>query len=241
MADQTDVTIERVFALLDRWRHLPAYQLERRADIFFALFLPEVLQERFEVPINPKLIPEFPIKNRDGNQSSKVDFLALQDSRDGEPAERAFLVELKTDMGSRRGVQDNLMVDASERGLKELVLGVVAICRSTKEREKYVHLLKLLSEVLVDLVHYRDGLFHGVGQHRTYNAVLDQVQGQVESTDESEWPRLEVVYVQPSRETVIDFGEFADAIMGRGGIGGLFARYLKEWKVPAGSPDPAKT
>lgn len=31
-------TVERAFELLDRWRHLPAYQLERRADIFFALF-----------------------------------------------------------------------------------------------------------------------------------------------------------------------------------------------------------
>ena len=37
-------TIERVFKLLDNWRHLPDYQLERRADIFFALFLPEVLK-----------------------------------------------------------------------------------------------------------------------------------------------------------------------------------------------------
>ena len=51
-------TIERVFELLDRWRHLPAYKLEPRADIFFALYLPEVLSNHFkrldlEIEINP--------------------------------------------------------------------------------------------------------------------------------------------------------------------------------------------
>jgi hypothetical protein len=29
--------LDRVFENLDRWRHLPAYQMERRADIFFSV------------------------------------------------------------------------------------------------------------------------------------------------------------------------------------------------------------
>ena len=41
--DMDDPRIDRIFDLLDGWRHLPAYQLERRADIFFGLFLPDVL------------------------------------------------------------------------------------------------------------------------------------------------------------------------------------------------------
>lgn len=62
-------TISGLFGLLDRWRHLPDYQLERRADIFFALFLPEVLRAHFakqnrSIEINPVLIPEFPIKEK---------------------------------------------------------------------------------------------------------------------------------------------------------------------------------
>lgn len=101
MSENSAATIERVFELMDRWRHLPAYQLERRADIFFALFLPEVLEKHFEVDISQTLIPEFPVKNPNNNQSSNVDFLALQQSQDGNP-DRAFLVEIKTDMGSRR-------------------------------------------------------------------------------------------------------------------------------------------
>ena len=43
MGDDTD-RIDEVFALLDRWRHLPAYQLERRADVFFAAYLHEVVE-----------------------------------------------------------------------------------------------------------------------------------------------------------------------------------------------------
>ncbi len=57
-------TIERVFELLDKWRHLPTYRLEPRADIFFALFLPEVLGVRFDMKINPLLVPNFRSKRR---------------------------------------------------------------------------------------------------------------------------------------------------------------------------------
>jgi hypothetical protein len=33
--------IDTLFDRMDAWRHLPNYQLERRADIFFAMYLPE--------------------------------------------------------------------------------------------------------------------------------------------------------------------------------------------------------
>lgn len=57
MAGQCEITVEGVFNLLDCWRHLPAYQLERRADIIFALFLLEVLQERFDLASAPARSP----------------------------------------------------------------------------------------------------------------------------------------------------------------------------------------
>ena len=47
--------------------------------------------------MHPRVIPQFPLKKTTNNQSDKVDFLTL--SKDGG---RAFLVEIKTDMGSRR-------------------------------------------------------------------------------------------------------------------------------------------
>lgn len=36
---------ERLFDLLDDWRNLPSYQLERRADIFFALHLEIIIKK----------------------------------------------------------------------------------------------------------------------------------------------------------------------------------------------------
>ena len=229
MAAKGEVTIGQVFGLMDRWRHLPAYQLERRADVFFALFLPEVLGKHFDVEVSPLLIPEFPVKKRDNNQSNNVDYLALEQPQDGNP-KRAFLVELKTDMGSRRQEQDRVLRCAVDRGMKKLILGVLEICRATNDKPKYVHLLKLLSEV--GLVEYRDGLWP---VRQGFSRILDEVEAKVEQ--KVQWPSLEVVYVQPLRG-VIDFNEFAEAIEGQGDIGRLFARSLREWTAPSGSPDP---
>ena len=139
-------TIEGVFGLLDRWRHLPAYQLERRADIFFALFLPEVLREfdQTKTEVLHPIIPEFPIKKADGKQSEKADYFALS-----EDSKLAFIVELKTDMASRRSEegkkQEEFLNQAVKQEMKGLVDGILEICRKTKEKEKYVHLLWCLS------------------------------------------------------------------------------------------------
>ena len=51
-----------VFDNLDKWRHLPNYQLERRADIFFSLYLKEVIEEKYHVKLQDTIIPEFPIQ-----------------------------------------------------------------------------------------------------------------------------------------------------------------------------------
>ena len=123
-------TVVDAFELLNRWRHLPAYQLERRADIFFALFLPEVLGERLGTKINPLLVPEFPIRkgllrkhdDKEDNQSIKADYLALELAlEDSAFPKRAFLVELKTDSASRRDDQDENLGHAVDVGLKRLV------------------------------------------------------------------------------------------------------------------------
>jgi len=69
-----------IFANLDRWRHLPAYQLERRVDIFFSVYLKALLEEVTGVALEEELLPELPIK-RDliwpelaGHSSVKVDY-----------------------------------------------------------------------------------------------------------------------------------------------------------------------
>ena len=52
MSEQTSSEyIDQIFNYLDEFRQLPAYQLERRADIFFALHLKEILQGKLKVKI----------------------------------------------------------------------------------------------------------------------------------------------------------------------------------------------
>ena len=95
--------LPQVFDLLTQWRDLPNYQLERRADIFFAVYLARVLEEKVGLAIDPILIPEFPLKKDGNNLSNKADYLLL--ARD---KSQAFLVELKTEMSSRRGASTKL-------------------------------------------------------------------------------------------------------------------------------------
>ena len=54
--------IDTLFNRMDAWRHFPNYQLERRADIFFALYLPEVLEAKLGFAVRPELAPEFPVR-----------------------------------------------------------------------------------------------------------------------------------------------------------------------------------
>ena len=111
MSPEPTQDLRAVFELLDRWRHLPAYQLERRADIFFALYLPGIVEHVLGVPVDPRVIPEFPIRKEYSRRSTKADYFLL--SRDGSSA---FLVELKTEMKSRNRRQDAYLADARDGG-----------------------------------------------------------------------------------------------------------------------------
>ena len=249
-------TIERVFDLLDRWRHLPTYQLERRADIFFALFLPEVLKADL-------LIPEFPIKSsestdNDNNLSKKVDYFAL--SQDGE---HAFLIELKTDMRSIDKDQiEFLKYTARNRKVKDLVEDIIEILKPLKEkrrnqkratRQKYIHLLSRLIEL--ELVCYDEEELYKKAfsnNSRGVYQILENVKP-ASWVNNKKCPKLEVVYILPKRPDMgikdlmcdsvrrIYFEDFANAIdMGEEeGIGRLFAKRLREWAaVDAGTPNP---
>ena len=83
----TRLDINDLFGLLDKWRHFPAFPLEARSEVFFAMFLPTVLEHRFKIGIKPQIIPQFPLKKesedkeKDYNLSNKVDFFALSEDR----------------------------------------------------------------------------------------------------------------------------------------------------------------
>jgi hypothetical protein len=53
--------ISEIFDKMDKWRNLPKYGLERRADIFFGVYLKTALETKYKTKIKEEIIPEFPV------------------------------------------------------------------------------------------------------------------------------------------------------------------------------------
>ncbi len=141
-----------VLRQLDEWRHLPAYQLERRVDVFFGMFLPKVIEKRFCARVD-EVVPEFPLHKgllacppnvQSGpHHSVNVDFVVFGSKGDNKSI---FLVELKTDMHSIDEEQLKNMKKAQCVGTKSLLCGVQQLALASESKRKYAHLVwKLLS------------------------------------------------------------------------------------------------
>lgn len=225
--------INDLFDKMDAWRHLPNYQLERRADLFFALYLPRALERKLGIPVRSDMVPEFPVRNGSigpniaSNQSFKVDYLAFSAAMD-----LAILVELKTEGLSRRKEQDENLVAAQEQGLSELLQGLIKIFRATTSKRKYFCLFDNLASMgLVDIpdplrgVLYSDRA-HGVNEYINQIKVISPV------------TRCQVVYVQPNGtgDNVISFNEFAEVVEESDDVfSSRFAESIRRWaKVQAG-------
>ena len=132
---------EKIFGTLDDWRHLPKYQLERRADIFFAIYLKEILKGcldgNHEIDL---IIPEFPLKNDETNHSSNVDYFCLANNN------KAYFVELKTDIKSIDMKQYNRMNEMKDKGIEKLINEIKEITENSKQWEKYLYLFRQLNE-----------------------------------------------------------------------------------------------
>ena len=214
--------IDRVFDRLDDWRHLPSYQLERRADIFFSLYLPEVLEHALGMPFDERLVPEFPVvkgalPSADGpdNRTFKIDYLAR--SKDGGTL---VFVELKTDNGSIGSEQVKYLSDARDVGM-DLLLGALGeVVSKSRARAKYLYLLNLLSDV---------GL-GSVSGYQTFEVACSI-------------PRPEIVYVRPAppkkpdsaitaAKKTVYFAEFAAVVASHTDpVSQRFARSLRTWAV----------
>ena len=149
------------FSKLNEWRHLPAYQLERRVDVFFGLFLHQViarLVSRETVPSEPRgcvdVLPEFPLHKgllgipektqSPNNQSVRVDFAVFfSDVK----RKQIFLVELKTDHKSISKQQLENMVKAQHAGSKKLLCGVIKAAKASAEPRKYAQLIWRLAQL----------------------------------------------------------------------------------------------
>ena len=76
--------------------------------------------------VNPQLIPQFPLKKHYNKQSNKVDFLVVSRDR-----RQAFLVEVKTNMGSLRKGQVDCHTRASDKGLNRILSELREIAKAS--------------------------------------------------------------------------------------------------------------
>lgn len=203
--------IDRLFTLLDEWRVLPAYQLERRADIFFAIYLDAIIKARFGVDVE-YIIPEFPVRVGDIadnlpelNKSFKIDYVAVCQQK-----RRVYFVELKTDQGSRRDKQDWYLKRAKEINITKLMDGIIKIYAATAQKRKYDNLIQIFKKL--------EWLSKDAGS------------GQNISKDYE----IGVVYIQPTNiendENVISFTMIADYLSSHtDDLTKRFVQSLKEW------------
>jgi len=242
-------TIEDIFDRMDHWRHFPSYQLERRADLYFSLYLPEVLGSRLGLKIQPNIIPEFPIrvgllkekrpdlftkKNPRDDLSYKVDYAAL--SEDGKSA---VLVELKTEMRSKRDEQDRYMEAAGDLPFKMIVEGIKQIFMATTLNRKYYCLLEYLESMGQINIPPKMKM---IIKRKTLQGIKEAAKD-IEIKTKDGKPRI--VYIQPkikpkdqSPGTIITFKDFCEIVEQKydDPLSLRFVRSLKEWsKNPAGS------
>lgn len=232
----SEISLERVLALLDRWRHLPAYQLERPAATFFALFLPEVLKKEFcELEEEPEIVPEFPIKKPTNHQSHNVDFFAY-----ARGCRHSFLVELKTDMASVDEAQKERLKCAARSGLEKLVCDVKDLAINSPYKQKYVHLLWHLQEL---------GLLSGVESvfQKAFPCVkcgiVKKIQNIRITGTTKDWPQTRLVYIQPNpcaceHIRCISFEKFVKHLNTESTVSDAFGRYLSKWVEKAGKTHP---
>ena len=238
-----DPYMDKIFHLLDYWRHLPAYRLEPRADIFFAAFLPEIIETAFDTSVREPIIPEFPFRrgtiygeaSRGPNASVKVDYLVV--SEDGR---QVFFVELKTDQASFRPEQDEYLDLAVKKGIPSLVRGVLRIIAATNNEylPKYMHLLDLLERL--GWIELQDGLAREVCVEDPPSA--DTWLEGIRILPAVERAIARKVYILPEAkpdQCCISFNEVAEVVgSSESPMGQIFAKHLRRWMAKAGTVAP---
>ena len=157
--DQDGDFLRCALKILDEWRHLPDYQLERRVDVFFGMLLPKIVEDVFG-PLrgNPVVVPELPLHKRllglyeldenigdNDNKSVKVDFALFCRNKLDDPL--LLLVELKTDNKSIDCRQLKRMQQTQRAGPKKLLTGIIECARNTRQPRKYAQLIWRLNEI----------------------------------------------------------------------------------------------
>jgi len=248
-----------IFNRLTLWRNLPKYQLERRADIFFSLYLQEILEARLApVTLLPDMIPEFPIK-KSGEQHLTVNIDYVMFSSD---LKTVCLVEFKTDMGSNRPEQFEYLQEAKSRietnGFGGILKELVTVFEKTQDKAKYLHLFSILSKLglISQLASVQDKLYDATSAQGVTKLI-----GAIQITEAAnQMTSAEIIFLQPRVFTAgeilrdgledvicIPFShesEFSVVNHLRRKDGALFAHqfadYIELWSTEAGKQTPPR-
>ena len=234
-------SLDDLLILLNDWRHFPAYQLERRVDLFIGLLLPRVIASVFAPASDLTVIPEFPLhkgrlgaSEREDNRTVNVDFAVFSKR----PDRRVFLLELKTDAKSLREKQLSRMAQTRDVGLLNLLEGVREAGLASHEKRKYARLMWALHEAgCIDPgVRFKD---LRMDERRPALAAHFR---RLEFVEEWTTVTPELLLIVPTRDCtralprrirqefkIVDFADLADEVRGEGDVGAVLGRHLEVW------------
>ncbi len=122
-------------------KQLPKYEFERAVDAFLGVFLPDIVSWALGEGGSVQLVAqEFPLKKKESNQSTNVDYVLHSSA----PGDRPWVfLELKTDTSSANDAQARIYAERlDDTTMEELLTEVVAIQGVSKKSEKYAALLE---------------------------------------------------------------------------------------------------
>jgi len=220
-----------IFNKLTLWRNLPKYQLERRVDIFFSLYLQDILEARLKpITLLADMIPEFPIKktpsrqvddehqpdvnttsqNKEDDNHLTVNIDYVMFSND---LKTVYLIEFKTDMGSNRREQFEYLKLAKSRiekhGVSRILEELVTVFRNTVgkgSKGKYLHLFLMLSKL--GLVSNLDGIQEKLAKASSAHGVTKLIDAIQISETANQITSAEIVFLQPEPFKAEDIRKF---------------------------------
>ena len=186
---------------------MPKYQLERRADIFFAIYLEEILKRCLEG--NPEIdliIPEFPIRKDETNLSCNIDYLCISKNK-------LYFIEFKTDNDSVNDEQYNLMKGSDKQKAVDFINGIIALTlqenskskRKLAKWRKYIYLFQIFEEngLLNNDYNFKDDIKNNINNPKKKKSTRNDINkkiNEVKLIDDYDSYNVESVYILPKKD-----------------------------------------
>jgi len=229
-----------LFDNLDRWRHHPKYQLERRADLFFSLYLNAVLEEKFndekDFCIADRLIPEFPVRkgtileefkeHPHRNMSYNIDYFTTT-----KDLKNIIFIELKTDQKSINEKQNYYLKKTMEKDFNSVLKGIMEICKATEAKSKYYRLLKELEYLgLIWNLNELDDLMGEAENKKIPSGNYNELINKIEINETSSKKHLFIIQPNGVGGGIITFKDFHAVVTNyKDEISNRFAEFLNSW------------